>query len=103
MNCYSAVPFLTRSLPCLMRNHWTPRRLERRAYLSWTLAFPPADDTKIFLEGHRFTAQEAIENKLVDEVSDGDSNAVFQAAMTRAVKLSHFPRLGVYGLIKVRV
>jgi enoyl-CoA hydratase/carnithine racemase len=71
--------------------------------MSCTLAFTPTDDAKIFLEGHRFTAQEAIENKLVDEVSDGDSDAVFQAAMTRAVKLSYFSRLGVYGLIKVRM
>lgn len=53
------------------------------------------------MEGYRFTAQEALEQRLVDELADGDSNAVFQAAMNKALKLSHLSRLGVYGLIKV--
>ncbi|KAG8766295.1 hypothetical protein FRC15_006484 [Serendipita sp. 397] len=55
---------------------------------------------KVFLEAHRFTAQEALEAKLVDEIVQGDSEAVFQGAMNLALRLSHLPRLGVYGLIK---
>lgn len=37
----------------------------------------------------------------MDEIVEGDSAAVFDAAMNKALKLSHLPRSGVYGLIKV--
>ncbi|KAG8812365.1 hypothetical protein FRC17_002061 [Serendipita sp. 399] len=56
---------------------------------------------KVFSEAHRFTAQEALEAKLVDEISDGDSGAVFEAALKLALKVSHLSKLGVFGLIKV--
>ncbi|KAG8803802.1 hypothetical protein FRC18_007217 [Serendipita sp. 400] len=56
---------------------------------------------KILSEAHRFTSGEALEAKLVDEVVDGDSNAVFEASLKLALKLSHLSKLGVYGLIKV--
>lgn len=58
---------------------------------------------KIFLEGHRFTASEALEAKLVDELADGDSEVVFNAALKKALSLAHLPRLGVYGLIKKEI
>jgi hypothetical protein len=53
------------------------------------------------MEAHRFTAPEALEAKLVDEIAEGDSAAVFDAALNKALKLSHLPRGGVYGLVKV--
>jgi hypothetical protein len=37
----------------------------------------------------------------VDEMVEGDSAAVFDAALSKALKLSHLPRSGVYGLVKV--
>ncbi|KAG8801509.1 hypothetical protein FRC17_006638 [Serendipita sp. 399] len=55
---------------------------------------------KIFLEAHRFTAQEAFKVKLVDEIVDGDSSAVFGASVKLAHKVSYLSKLGVYGLIK---
>jgi len=58
---------------------------------------------KIFTEAHRFTGPEALEAKLVDEIVEGDSSAVFDAALNKALKLSHLPRGGVYGLIKKEV
>ncbi|KAG8804911.1 hypothetical protein FRC17_005832 [Serendipita sp. 399] len=56
---------------------------------------------KIFLEAHRFTAEEAFEAKLVDEIVDGDSSAVLEASVKLAHKISNLSKLGVYGLIKV--
>jgi hypothetical protein len=38
----------------------------------------------------------------VDEIAEGDSVAVFDAALNKALKLSHLPRAGVYGLVKAR-
>ncbi|KAG8816852.1 hypothetical protein FRC17_000165 [Serendipita sp. 399] len=58
---------------------------------------------KVFLEAHRFTAQEALQVKLVDELVEGDSDAVFAAAVKLALGVSHLSRLGVYGLIKKEV
>ncbi|PVF93444.1 ClpP/crotonase [Serendipita vermifera] len=58
---------------------------------------------KIFLEAHRFTSKEALDSKLVDLVVDGDSDDVFNGALEFALKFTHLPRSGVYGLIKKEV
>ncbi|PVF93445.1 ClpP/crotonase [Serendipita vermifera] len=55
---------------------------------------------KILLEAHRFTSEDAKNAKLVDLVVEGDSDAVFNAALKFSLGLVHLPRSGVYGLIK---
>ncbi|KAJ3483389.1 hypothetical protein NLI96_g6343 [Meripilus lineatus] len=55
---------------------------------------------KIALEGHRFTPQEALEGGLIDQIVNGDTEAVIAKAQELANTVSHLPRLGSYGVIK---
>ncbi|GJJ08298.1 hypothetical protein Clacol_002509 [Clathrus columnatus] len=55
---------------------------------------------KITLEGHRFTPSELLQSKLVDEIVDGDINALLQSASKFAEKWSQNATNGVWGLIK---
>ena len=57
----------------------------------------------IFLVGHRFTPKEALAAGLVDEIAEGGSAGVLAAAVKMADKLAGNAKLGVWGLIKVRV
>ncbi|KZT59165.1 ClpP/crotonase [Calocera cornea HHB12733] len=58
---------------------------------------------KCSLEGHRFTAQECLACGMVDELADGGSSAVLQAATKIAVKVNMGAKAGVWGLIKEEI
>jgi len=58
---------------------------------------------KIWLEGHRWTAQELEKEGLVDQLVEGDTEKVLEAAQALGNKLALFARTGVYGLQKVRL
>ncbi|KAH7106534.1 ClpP/crotonase [Auriculariales sp. MPI-PUGE-AT-0066] len=58
---------------------------------------------KVFLEGHRFTAQELIKEGLIDEVVEGDATKVREAAQALGNKLAPLSRTGVYGLQKEEI
>ncbi|KAF8510279.1 ClpP/crotonase [Gautieria morchelliformis] len=55
---------------------------------------------KMLLEGHRWTPQELLAQRLVDELVEGGSAAVLERALAVADKRSSDAKTGYYGLIK---
>jgi enoyl-CoA hydratase/carnithine racemase len=56
---------------------------------------------KMLLEGHRWTPQELLAERMVDELVKGGSKAVLERALAVADKRSSDAKTGCYGLIKV--
>lgn len=64
--------------------------------------FPdPVTLRKMVQEGHRWTPQELLAERMIDEIVDGGSDAVLKQALAMADKRSGDAKTGVYGLIKV--
>ena len=57
---------------------------------------------KIILEGHRFTAKEALSVGLVDRIVAGDTESVVSEAQSLAESVSSLPGKGAWGLNRVR-
>ncbi|GJE85516.1 enoyl-CoA hydratase/isomerase family protein [Phanerochaete sordida] len=55
---------------------------------------------KIALEGHRFTPQEAVKSGFVDELVQGDTEAVLNKALELGKKVSEQAQSGVWGIIR---
>ena len=56
---------------------------------------------KIALEGHRFTPQEAVKFGFVDELVQGDTEAVLNKALELGKKVGEQAQSGVWGVIRV--
>jgi hypothetical protein len=56
---------------------------------------------KTVQEGHRWTPQELLAGRMVDEIVDGGSEAILRHALALADRRSSDAKTGVYGLIKV--
>lgn len=58
---------------------------------------------KIALEGHRFTPQELLELRMVDQIVGGGSKGVLEGAVQLAGTTGKNASTGVWGLIKVGI
>lgn len=64
---------------------------------------PPWTVSKLMLTGHRFTAQEALEYRMVDEVVPGDGEATISRAIQIAEERKKDSTSGVLQKMKRRV
>lgn len=63
--------------------------------------YDPRIQRKIGLEGHRFTAQEAMQAGFVDAIASGDTEDVIKKAQELGEAVGSNAALGVWGLIRV--